>query len=115
MNGANFDYVLASASGFYYFVFVILWLDFFFFFQAEDGIRDKLVTGVQTCALPISTRAFGASGRTRVPRPLWKRTKSENRTTSALPAASRIAASVFSSKRASRKKVSGAVRSRVLT
>src|SRR2546423_5052106 len=27
----------------------------FFFFQAEDGIRDKLVTGVQTCALPIST------------------------------------------------------------
>src|SRR5687767_2952690 len=26
---------------------------FFFFFQAEDGIRDKLVTGVQTCALPI--------------------------------------------------------------
>src|SRR5687767_15637452 len=29
---------------------------FFFFFQAEDGIRDKLVTGVQTCALPILTR-----------------------------------------------------------
>src|SRR3989441_1701203 len=27
----------------------------FFFFQAEDGIRYKLVTGVQTCALPIST------------------------------------------------------------
>src|SRR5205823_4580158 len=26
----------------------------FFFFQAKDGIRDKLVTGVQTCALPIS-------------------------------------------------------------
>src|SRR2546425_7950816 len=26
---------------------------FCFFFQAEDGIRDKLVTGVQTCALPI--------------------------------------------------------------
>src|SRR2546425_6724511 len=25
----------------------------FFFFQAEDGIRDKLVTGVQTCAIPI--------------------------------------------------------------
>src|SRR5438105_15071377 len=25
----------------------------FFFFQAEDGIRDPLVTGVQTCALPI--------------------------------------------------------------
>src|SRR5205823_8198579 len=33
------------------FVFVVVL--FFFFFQAEDGIRDKLVTGVQTCALPI--------------------------------------------------------------
>src|SRR5258708_27087036 len=29
----------------------------FFFFQAEDGIRDDLVTGVQTCALPISRSA----------------------------------------------------------
>src|SRR5699024_12109106 len=28
----------------------------FFFFQAEDGIRDRNVTGVQTCALPISLR-----------------------------------------------------------
>ena len=32
-------------------VFVVV---VFFFFQAEDGIRDDLVTGVQTCALPIS-------------------------------------------------------------
>src|SRR5699024_11491952 len=31
-------------------------LFFFFFFQAEDGIRDRNVTGVQTCALPISKR-----------------------------------------------------------
>src|SRR6266478_1230237 len=30
---------------------------FFFFFQAEDGIRDLTVTGVQTCALPISGKA----------------------------------------------------------
>src|SRR6266481_7597149 len=30
---------------------------FFFFFQAEDGIRDGTVTGVQTCALPISREA----------------------------------------------------------
>src|SRR5256885_4574087 len=30
---------------------------FFFFFQAEDGIRDYKVTGVQTCALPILTGA----------------------------------------------------------
>src|SRR2546426_7014133 len=29
---------------------------FFFFFQAEDGIRDYKVTGVQTCALPIYAR-----------------------------------------------------------
>src|SRR5687767_229476 len=35
-------------------VHVLLVLLYFFFFQAEDGIRDKLVTGVQTCALPIS-------------------------------------------------------------
>src|SRR3989475_12017909 len=35
---------------------------FFFFFQAEDGIRDLTVTGVQTCALPISaTRARSAA------------------------------------------------------
>ena len=32
---------------------------FFFFFQAEDGIRDIGVTGVQTCALPISTPLKG--------------------------------------------------------
>src|SRR5207248_8257827 len=30
-----------------------------FFFQAEDGIRDRTVTGVQTCALPISTSRQG--------------------------------------------------------
>src|SRR3989454_2283985 len=33
---------------------VLLLVVFFFFFQAEDGIRDYKVTGVQTCALPIS-------------------------------------------------------------
>ena len=33
---------------------------FFFFFQAEDGIRDVAVTGVQTCALPILTSADDA-------------------------------------------------------
>src|SRR5438034_10445098 len=36
---------------------------FFFFFQAEDGIRDHCVTGVQTCALPISwSWGFGDGG-----------------------------------------------------
>src|SRR2546425_8389867 len=38
-----------------FYMVVLLVFVFFFFFQAEDGIRDKLVTGVQTCALPIST------------------------------------------------------------
>src|SRR2546425_1057298 len=38
----------------------------FFFFQAEDGIRDKLVTGVQTCALPIS-------------QPLWRQLREGGR------------------------------------
>src|SRR5438874_5185641 len=33
----------------------MLFIFFFFFFQAEDGIRDLYVTGVQTCALPISS------------------------------------------------------------
>src|SRR5256886_2040376 len=36
-------------------------LHLFFFFQAEDGIRDLTVTGVQTCALPISERPAGAA------------------------------------------------------
>src|SRR2546430_11648656 len=34
----------------------------FFFFQAEDGIRDLTVTGVQTCALPISVSSAGVAG-----------------------------------------------------
>src|SRR2546430_17421645 len=36
---------------------VCIWL--FFFFQAEDGIRDLTVTGVQTCALPICELVLG--------------------------------------------------------
>src|SRR5438034_6890730 len=34
-------------------MFIFVFFFFFFFFQAEDGIRDHCVTGVQTCALPI--------------------------------------------------------------
>src|SRR4030066_876717 len=50
----------------------------FFFFEAEDGIRDSSVTGVQTCALPISRegvrrgavlRTHPQSGRGGAPRP----------------------------------------------
>src|SRR5690349_25142664 len=37
----------------------------FFFFQAEHGIRDLYVTGVQTCALPICSRASCGTSRTR--------------------------------------------------
>src|SRR5205823_11468583 len=42
---------------YYYYIYF-----FFFFFQAEDGIRDKLVTGVQTCALPILSDGRGRLG-----------------------------------------------------
>src|SRR2546428_13794289 len=38
-----------------------------FFFQAEDGIRDLIVTGVQTCALPISAAGGAAAARRRAP------------------------------------------------
>src|SRR5687768_18104799 len=36
-----------------YLTILVLLVDLYFFFQAEDGIRDVAVTGVQTCALPI--------------------------------------------------------------
>src|SRR5256885_15685045 len=42
----------------------IINLDFVFFFQAEDGIRDYKVTGVQKCALPISRLSAGVSSAT---------------------------------------------------
>src|SRR3989441_10420082 len=45
------------AAGADLFATMVVYFFFFFFFQAEDGIRDKLVTGVQTCALPISDGA----------------------------------------------------------
>src|SRR5689334_24609139 len=40
----------------FFFFLYLLFFFFFFFFQAEDGIRDGTVTGVQTCALPIFSR-----------------------------------------------------------
>src|SRR5687768_17797221 len=42
-------FVWAASSGCAWWVVLVV----FFFFQAEDGIRDVAVTGVQTCALPI--------------------------------------------------------------
>src|SRR5256885_13346183 len=53
----------------------MIFFSFFFFFQAEDGIRDYKVTGVQTCALPICPRhAPGrrAARRALPPRPRWR-------------------------------------------
>src|SRR5689334_24955162 len=50
---------------------------FFFFFQAEDGIRDGTVTGVQTCALPIlelGDRARPRPGHRHWPEPLGRLT-----------------------------------------
>src|SRR2546421_1457037 len=45
---------------------ILLVVILFFFFQAEDGIRDLIVTGVQTCALPISGRRRPRRGRRRL-------------------------------------------------
>src|SRR5207248_7091502 len=42
-------------------------VSFFFFFQAEDGIRDRTVTGVQTCALPIFGPGVEQPGEDRPP------------------------------------------------
>src|SRR5699024_12214410 len=47
----------------------VLLLTLFFFFQAEDGIRDRNVTGVQTCALPISPAAHARRGAAGTGRP----------------------------------------------
>src|SRR5206468_10103376 len=44
----------------YFLASVLFRFFFFFFFQAEDGIRDLIVTGVQTCALPISHQTLAA-------------------------------------------------------
>src|SRR5688572_32547897 len=41
----------------FFFFDMFFFFFFFFFFQAEDGIRDLTVTGVQTCALPISLKS----------------------------------------------------------
>src|SRR5206468_8889367 len=67
------------------YVYFIYSFFFFFFFQAEDGIRDLIVTGVQTCALTICRRwaRDGRDGRSPAsrPTPRWCR---------AAPAAARL-------------------------
>src|SRR2546430_11309220 len=49
----SFNSMQKLVSSMFYVVYCISLCFFFFFFQAEDGIRDLTVTGVQTCALPI--------------------------------------------------------------
>src|SRR5206468_6519802 len=62
---------------------VVLLIIYVFFFQAEDGIRDLIVTGVQTCALPISlgkcrkTRAIRSGDSLFCERGLWRRVNRE--------------------------------------
>src|SRR5438034_11591417 len=51
----------------------------FFFFQAEDGIRDHCVTGVQTCALPISAEKTSEIGGTQPGIPAEHERKAQRR------------------------------------
>src|SRR5207249_5596731 len=74
--------------------FIIVLFFFFFFFQAEDGIRDRNVTGVQTCALPISGRrnGLGMFNSQRLPRRavVWSRTVTRSSSSAAgLPVSSK--------------------------
>src|SRR5256886_7615094 len=81
---------------FFFFLIYVVAFFFFFFFQAEDGIRDLTVTGVQTCALPISRRPTCRSGPRRLPlcwcRMWWARCKRRPRA----PSSARASPSVRS-------------------
>src|SRR5439155_15532288 len=48
--------LIIDCTQYTYIPLLLLCFKYIFFFQAEDGIRDGHVTGVQTCALPISSR-----------------------------------------------------------
>src|SRR5437868_9651315 len=52
--------IILSFCFFLLFLILYFFFFFFFFFQAEDGIRDRNVTGVQTCALPICRNSRSA-------------------------------------------------------
>src|SRR3989440_551589 len=68
--------VLPRTPGNNVYVGFMVW---FFFFQAEDGIRDLIVTGVQTCALPISPSRRSCAGTRRCGRSSSKWTASRSR------------------------------------
>src|SRR5258708_29795337 len=57
----DFCKVVGLLFGFQIVIFRMRYYRFYFFFQAEDGIRDDLVTGVQTCALPILAGKTGTT------------------------------------------------------
>src|SRR5688572_30977158 len=70
---------------------------FFFFFQAEDGIRDLTVTGVQTCALPIYPCSTPSRSASNDARPLTFGSVTVVRSTSMMRAGrARYAAAVMS-------------------
>src|SRR5438445_2182342 len=59
----EYNFYVDGISFCFFFLFVLfIFIYFFFFFQAEDGIRDIGVTGVQTCALPIWARGVRVDG-----------------------------------------------------
>src|SRR5688572_32575780 len=76
-----------------------------FFFQAEDGIRDLTVTGVQTCALPISPSpvliVFDQVHTPLICSPFWKRDRKSTRLNSSH---SQISYAVFCLKKKKKKK-----------
>src|SRR2546426_9018551 len=77
----------------------------FFFFQAEDGIRDYKVTGVQTCALPISSRRGAPEPRGPCwssPKPVPRAARARRRRWASRPGTSRSPASAASGYPASR-------------
>src|SRR5947207_7315076 len=60
----------------FFLFYVLVYFFFFFFFQAEDGIRDHCVTGVQTCALPILDRFASCSRAPNLGLPTFWRSRS---------------------------------------
>ena len=80
----------------WYILFAFCVSVFFFFFQAEDGIRDYKVTGVQTCALPIWQAFYSViSSRHHPSDPVWPEAESscglsESVSTAAVSAVERV-------------------------
>src|SRR2546429_5581767 len=74
-----------------YILFQAVDLVVFFFFQAEDGIRDVAVTGVQTCALPICCAGAAGLGGQRARSATGKGHRARERCLKKLPGASAAA------------------------